>query len=240
MKIKIICLWFAFVISIVLAQSCDESDFSAAQQKKDEKEPEEVEKQPQIIRDKDPRIIVLEGGTDLALPEAEDESTGSIDETGDEIEDTIIDDSGTIEMCRLDEGDFFEYNFPDNIKACHDQGKVWNFYSKTCSNLPKETSFECTWTGVNNALVTLGVNPAANANIINKNGKLVGCGEKTDKKTVVFQYFVPPTTDIDEINCSWSQSTTIWIVCGRQFSSQAELDAWVALGNVGQITSCLN
>lgn len=123
--------------------------------------------------------------------------------------------AGAPAICDLDK-DFVPVAFPENIKKCIDSSHIFNFYTQSCSNVAKATSFTCDFKGLTTALKGLNIDSSAVEKAIAAKAKLVGCGEKRAGKTIVTQWWFPTEKQISEKDCSFSAQTAITTGCFQQ------------------------
>lgn len=97
------------------------------------------------------------------------------------------------------DGDTIKFTFEGPIKACYDQGRVWNFDRNECVQM-RQSSFACEWSNVLGALDKLGLsNSTVTAASNDPESKLVGCGESADKNRIVVQWVKIPEGKV--VNC---------------------------------------
>lgn len=124
-------------------------------------------------------------------------------------------DSGGDASCDMS-ADFIKLRFPKKIQDCIDDGKIYNFDSDKCfEDVTKAKSYDCTRSDIRKTVEDI-MSGAVDFDIEivklikEKKAKLVGCGERRDGNTIVFQSWVPPT---DSPSCEFSGRMKIITEC---------------------------
>jgi hypothetical protein len=103
-------------------------------------------------------------------------------------------------------GDQVQLN-PHNttIMDCINKGMIYHFAWGKCTNIPKAVSFECSFSGVKDAVAKLNMPTTSIDEAINDKSKLIGCGEKKmgDHNDIIIQWW-----KADGDACTFDGSTT--------------------------------
>ncbi len=132
-------------------------------------------------------------------------STSEIDEVP-----TVADD------CEID-GDVVVIDAKaQTIKDCIAAEKIYHFDWEKCTDVPKASSYDCTFEGVKAALTALSFSTESIDAAIDNNAKLIACGEKSDGNTIVVQWWSPAE---DQCIFDGTDTTT---ACYKHYSSEEE------------------
>lgn len=145
----------------------------------------------------------------------------------------LDEDEDAASKCKLT-GDKIELNYPEPIRKCLEGGKLWNFKDGGCSDIDASQSVDCSFKGVTQVAQMFPGVKEHMQDIQNRNGKLIGCGEKRKGKTVVVQYFFPPK-DLD--NCSFSNMYRIGTACYESYDSSNDPKAGLPVDQA--VAECL-
>lgn len=88
-------------------------------------------------------------------------------------------------------GDKVEFQWTGPIKECFDQGKTWDFDSKTCVAIRK-AEFTCDWNTVTAELTKADLLTPVLKDAPGTGAKLISCGQSQDKKRIVVQWVKEP------------------------------------------------
>lgn len=115
--------------------------------------------------------------------------------------------------------DFAKLDFPDQIKDCHKDEKVYNFDAKKCTTMWSST-FECTYKGVRAILKELELSDADLNDQENAGLKLIGCGASNNGFTVVTQHW-EKAKDASKKDCSYDKQGKVVSVCYKKYTDSA-------------------
>jgi len=115
--------------------------------------------------------------------------------------------------------DFAKLDFPDDIKDCHKDEKVYNFDSKKCTTMYAST-FDCTYKGVRAILKDLELSDADLTEQENAGLKLIGCGASNNGFTIVTQHW-QKAKDASKNDCSYDKQGKVVSVCFKKYTDSA-------------------
>lgn len=110
--------------------------------------------------------------------------------------------------------------YPEQIQGCIDEGKLYHFDTETCTSTRK-SSWQCSFDQFINEMERLRFdgNVPFVESAQGENAVLIGCGESSDGRTIVAQWWYPPEGG-DE--CEFKAGVTkIVSACYRQFVGEA-------------------
>ena len=102
------------------------------------------------------------------------------------------------------------------IKDCIAAEKIYHFDWEKCTDVPKASSYDCTFEGVKAALAEKSFSTESIDAAIEKSAKLIACGEKNDGDTIVIQWWSP-----GEDQCIFDGADTT-TACFKHYSSEEE------------------
>lgn len=129
-------------------------------------------------------------------------------------------------------GDKITWDWPQDIQACFDAKRIWDFTRKTCTEMPLATSYDCSFAGLDS--VIMGISSNFTPDWDKSRIKLITCGERFSNiggiktHTIAWHYILLPETAKDG-DCAYSFNAGIAIGCfesagfSLQGSSAADL-----------------
>jgi hypothetical protein len=130
-----------------------------------------------------------------------------------------------------------QLKYPALIKSCIEEGKIYNFDTEQCSPMTKAT-FACDFPNLIQEIETLGLNPAGMEKGQTEDGLLVGCGQSSDGKTIVGQWWADPTEDN---NCEFIPGqTSITTGCYQIVSGDAGPQPVTQEEIAAKVLKCIN
>ena len=105
-----------------------------------------------------------------------------------------------------------------NIQECFDQQRIWDFKRDICT---EDVGFseECTYDNLQESINRLGIKTPAALTKAKKGAKLIACGEKNDRSTVIAQWVYPPEGTTCSENVKNAAPVT---VCYKKVGADAE------------------
>ncbi|RZA26954.1 MAG: hypothetical protein EOP10_01900 [Proteobacteria bacterium] len=99
------------------------------------------------------------------------------------VPDTVLEEKKSCEPT-----DIVKNSFPAAVNECYSSGRVWNYGTNSCVQI-RAAAFECKWENVQKELKSIGLSSKAiDEAYTSGKGKLVGCGQSTDKNRIVVQW----------------------------------------------------
>ncbi len=134
------------------------------------------------------------------------------------------------------DGDFVSFKYRPEIQACIDDGKMWHFGSKTCTKM-KKASFECNFSAFVDQMKQRNMQPTDKMQQgIDGKGLIVGCGESDDGGTILLQWFMTESKNVD---CN-SEAPTGSVISGCYGKDGAKLDGLSQEEVDAVVTECMN
>lgn len=115
--------------------------------------------------------------------------------------------------------DFAKLDFPQKIKDCHKDEKIYNFDSKKCTTmwtLPDE----CTYEGIRTVLKDLELSDSDLNEQESAGLKLIGCGTSNNGFTIVTQHW-QKAKDASKKDCSYDNQGKVVSVCFKKYTDSA-------------------
>jgi len=110
--------------------------------------------------------------------------------------------------------DFVNLKYPPDIQKCVDSGKLYDYNEKKCfETIEKATTYDCSKAGVQQAVTKISLGTATLGMESYPGAKLIGCGERRGGKTVLIQWWVPPTGAVDKEKCAFTGNMVIGTEC---------------------------
>ncbi|MFW7379058.1 MAG: hypothetical protein ACOH5I_09655 [Oligoflexus sp.] len=91
------------------------------------------------------------------------------------------------------DGDQINLKFPEEIQSCMDNGRLYSFSTNVCLEVI-QASFDCNFDAMAEQVVAIGVNAETISQAKQEGAFLVACGEKNKGKTIVGQWYYPPSS----------------------------------------------
>ena len=142
--------------------------------------------------------------------------------------DTLDTGAGDSPLGKCVVGDKVNFVFPADIQSCIDSGKVYNWVTRSCTNVGQAKSYTCDFEGLYKAAkATLSkgdrvVDPSSILEAKKRGGLLIACGEKSNTDIIIAQWYYPSvSTKIDD--CNFSHNTPMVIsACYRFYPAHDE------------------
>lgn len=114
------------------------------------------------------------------------------------------------------EKDFHKLDFPQEIKDCHKDEKMYNFDAKKCTTM-WTAAIDCDYKSVRAALKDLELSDADLTEQENAGLKLIGCGQSNNGFTIVTQHW-QKSKDASKKDCSYDKQGKVVSVCFKKYT----------------------
>jgi hypothetical protein len=112
--------------------------------------------------------------------------------------------------------DFHKLDFPQEIKDCHKDEKMYNFDAKKCTTM-WTSAFDCDYKSVRAVLKDLELSDADLKEQENAGLNLIGCGQSNNGFTIVTQHW-QKAKDASKKDCSYDKQGKVVSVCFKKYT----------------------